>query len=83
MRRILESEKFKLLSIQADFPIELFLINENSNYWKDQSLGKAAHESRVTITNYLARTNIRRLVDYQEAAADLEFGRLLTAYVSR
>lgn len=82
LRSILESAGFKLLSIQADFPIELFLINENSNYWKNPELGKAAHESRVIITNYLAKKNISRLVDYQEAAAELEFGRQLTAYVS-
>jgi len=72
---------FQILSLQADYPIEQFLLNEHSNYWKNGALGKAAHISRVVCTNYLAEKNISRFVDYGEAAADLEFGRVLTAYV--
>ncbi|MDC0185810.1 class I SAM-dependent methyltransferase [Gammaproteobacteria bacterium] len=81
LKSLLESEGFNLLSLQADFPIELFLLNKHSNYWKNRSLGKDAHLTRVLVTNYMAETNIERMIDYQEAAADLEFGRLLTAYV--
>jgi len=71
----------EIVSLQADYPIEQFLLNENSNYWKDKSLGKAAHKVRVTCENYLAEKNIERFIDYCEAAADLEFGRGLIAYV--
>jgi SAM-dependent methyltransferase len=80
LKALLENQGFELLSLQADFPIEQFLINENSNYWKNRKLGKGAHLTRVIVTNYLAEKSLDRLIDYQEAAADLEFGRLLTAY---
>ena len=53
------------------------------NYWKNRALGKAAHLTRVVVTNYLSEINLNRLIDYREAAADLEFGRVLTAYVSK
>lgn len=79
---ILESTGFRVLSLQADFPIEQFLVNDHSNYWRDRSLGKGAHQARVLISNYLADQNLDRMIDYQEAAADLEFGRLLTAFVT-
>ena len=79
---LFKAEGFKLISLQSDFPIEQFLLNEHSNYWKNRSLGKGAHLTRVIITNYMADINIDRLIDYREAAADLEFGRVLTAYVS-
>lgn len=79
---LLEAEGFKLISLQTDFPIEQFLLNNHSNYWKNRSLGKEAHFTRVVVTNYLADINIDRMIDYREAAADLEFGRQLTAYVA-
>lgn len=81
LKSLLNNQGFNLLSLQADFPIEQFLINEHSNYWKDRKLGKGAHLTRVIVTNYLAEKSLDRMIDYQEAAADLEFGRSLTAYV--
>ena len=48
---------------------------------KKRKLGKGAHLTRVIVTNYLAEKSLDRMIDYQEAAADLDFGRLLTAYV--
>ena len=81
LKALLENQGFKLVSLQADFPIEQFLVNEHSNYWKNRKLGKEAHLTRVLVTNFLAQKSLDRLIDYQEAAADLEFGRSLTAYV--
>ena len=51
-------------------------------FYLNRSLGKKAHFTRVVVTNYLADINIDRMIDYREAAADLEFGRQLTAYVA-
>ncbi len=81
LKALLENQGFEIVSLQTDFPMEQFLINEHSNYWKNRKLGKGAHLTRVIVTNYLAEKSLDRLLDYQEAAADLEFGRLLTAYV--
>ena len=81
LKSLLDNQRFDLISLQADFPIEQFLINEHSNYWKDRKLGKGAHLTRVIVTNYLAEKSLDRMIDYQEVAADLEFGRSLIAYV--
>jgi hypothetical protein len=81
LKAVLENQGFEMVSLQADYPIEQFLVNEHSNYWKNRKLGKGAHLTRVLVTNFLARKSLDRLIDYQEAAADLEFGRVLTAYV--
>lgn len=77
----LESVGFEILSLQADYPIEQFLLNDNSNYWKKRELGRAAHLSRVICTNYLSEKNIEKYIDFRSVSAELEFGRLLTAYV--
>ena len=81
LKALLDNQGFELVSLQTDFPIEQFLINEHSNYWKNRKLGEGAHLTRIKVTNYLAEKSLDRLIDYQEAAASLEFGRSLTAYV--
>ncbi len=72
---------YELLSLQANFPIELFLANQHSNYWKDKTLGKSAHLTRVFCENHLIEKNISDYIQYTESAAKLGFGRELIAYV--
>lgn len=71
---------YEVISIQADFPIELFLANQHSNYWKDRSLGKGAHLTRVFCENHLIEKDTEAYIEYSEAAAKLGFGRELIAY---
>jgi len=71
---------YKLASLQADFPIEIFLANKHSNYWKERVLGKEAHLSRVFCENHLIEKNINDYIEYSKAAAQLGFGRQLIAY---
>ncbi len=80
LNNILEHCGYRILSLQADFPIELFLANPNSNYWKDRSLGKAAHLTRVFCENHLIENDINAYIEYSEAAGKLGFGRDLIAY---
>jgi 2-polyprenyl-3-methyl-5-hydroxy-6-metoxy-1,4-benzoquinol methylase len=77
-----ESLKFKILSVQCDFPIELFLTNPHSHYYNEKNLGKAAHHSRVLCTNYLIKTDIEAFINLSEAAAKLQFGRNVTIYLT-
>lgn len=72
---------YRLLSLQANFPIEVFLTNTHSNYWRDRSLGKQAHFSRVFCENFLINKNIDNYIRYAEASAALGFGRELIAYI--
>lgn len=73
---------YRLLSLQTNFPIEVFLTNSHSNYWQDRSLGKQAHFSRVFCENFLIGKNIDNYIRYAEASAALGFGRELIAYVT-
>ena len=80
LSNLLEHCGYEIVSLQADFPIELFLANPHSNYWRDRDLGKGAHLARVFCENYLIETDINAYIDYSEAGAKLGFGRCLTAY---
>jgi hypothetical protein len=71
---------YQVLSIQADFPIEVFLANSHSNYWRNRDLGNEAHKARVFCENYLIEKSVSDYVSYSEAQAKLGFGRELIAY---
>lgn len=76
-----EALGFKVYSSQCDFPIEVFLTNENSHYYNDRSQGKGAHKSRVLCTNYLVDQDIDAYICLSEAASKLQFGRDVCVYL--
>ncbi len=78
--KVLEFCGYQVLSIQADFPIEVFLANSHSNYWRNRDLGNEAHKARVFCENYLIEKSVSDYVSYSEAQAKLGFGRELIAY---
>jgi 2-polyprenyl-3-methyl-5-hydroxy-6-metoxy-1,4-benzoquinol methylase len=80
--RVLQHCGYEIRSMQADFPIELFLVNPHSNYAKDRKLGKGAHMTRIFCENFLIGKDTDAYLRYSEAAAELGFGRDLTVYAS-
>lgn len=73
---------FRVRSFQADFPIEIFLVNPHSNYARNRELGKGAHNARVAIQNFLMSTDIDGYIKYAESAGNLGFGRDLVVYAT-
>ena len=65
----------------ADFPVDIFLMNDHSNYIKDCTKGKQAHYARVYTMNLLAETDIEETVDAFLHFGNLGFGRDLTAFM--
>lgn len=82
LKQTFEKLGFKILSIQADFPIEVFQLNEHSNYTKNKALGKEAHMARLRASNYLMAKSLPLYKQYSEIAAELEYGRQLTVYAA-
>jgi hypothetical protein len=79
---LLQDQGYEVISLQCNFPIEVFLLNEHSNYAMDRSKGKAAHVARIRAENFLVDAGLDAYVAYAEAAARLGFGRELIAYAS-
>ena len=80
LKNLLTQCNLKILSLQADFPIEVFLANPNSNYVEQPKLGKGAHNARIAIQNFLIQTDLDSYIDYSESAGRLGFGRDLIIY---
>jgi 2-polyprenyl-3-methyl-5-hydroxy-6-metoxy-1,4-benzoquinol methylase len=82
LKRLLLEMGFTIKTMMADFPIEMFLFNEHSNYWKDRAKGKQAHMTRVCLDNFLVAQGLDRYINYMAAAADCCFGRCVHAYLT-
>ncbi len=67
--------------ILADFPIDIFLMNDHSNYVKNKSKGKQAHLARVSIMNFLYDQNLEQTVGALLKFGQLGFGRDLTVFL--
>ncbi len=77
---VLEATGFKVVNMLADFPIELFLTNEHSNYIIDSSKGKAAHASRVMISKLIYQRGLDKYIKWSEGIAAAGIGRTCIAF---
>lgn len=64
----------------ADYPIDLHLLNENTNYSKDKSKGKSCHLSRIATDNLLHSISTEKTVALYKVYADLGMGRQIIGF---
>jgi SAM-dependent methyltransferase len=81
-RAVLENRGFKIVELIAGFPIEIFLFNEHSNYWKDRKKGRQAHMTRVHVDNFLMDQGIDKYIRMMSASAECNFGRAIIAFAA-
>ena len=77
---LLEAVGFEVVETLADFPIEWFIANSNSNYHLNPEKGKGAHQARVLITRFLASQDMPKFAEFCRATASLDIGRDLITY---
>jgi 2-polyprenyl-3-methyl-5-hydroxy-6-metoxy-1,4-benzoquinol methylase len=70
-----------LLTI-SDYPIDLLLLNENTNYSKDKSKGRSCHLQRIRTENLLNSISTEKTVALHKAYADLGLGRQIIGFYS-
>lgn len=71
----LEAQGLEIVSRQAGFPIEQFLINKHSNYFHNKNVGKEAHLTRCKVSNFLINQDLDAYITLRESYASLSFGR--------
>ena len=79
----LSSLGFVIKSIVADNPIDLNLLNDNSNYIEDRSKGKKTHLFKVRVDNFLASIDEGKLLSIYEILGSMGVGRNLYYYCQR
>lgn len=80
LRRTAEATDWDCLAIQGDFPIDLFLAHEGSNYVADRSRGAQAHRARLMLERLIGQAGIEASNRFYAALVDVGFGRNLTAF---
>lgn len=83
LTRLLTSQGWQVVDLLATFPIDLFLLNPDSNYEQDPSHGRACHLAAVAFELMLGRSSPDALSDFRRSCARAGVGRDLIAYASR
>lgn len=66
---------FEIISSQAGYPVETFLLVEETNYYKNPEIGKKVHKARVVLSNHLRSADLESYINFRESMAALGFGR--------
>ena len=69
---------FEIVDSFGDFPIEMFLFHEGSNYAHDASKGKSAHNARITLDLLLAERGIKPYHNFCQSMTACGIGRNVT-----
>ena len=73
---------WKSLELVGDIPVDWFLFHSGSNYIRDQTLGKSAHNARVQIENMIHKQPVEDVNKFWSAAARIGIGRSITIFCS-
>ncbi len=75
-----ESTGFKTHKVVANFPIDYFLANPDTNYVKVRSRGKNCYRASVWLENFQCGISVEKTIRLYEALADLGAGRQICGY---
>lgn len=71
---------WECLYTMGDFPIELNLFNENTNYVEDRSKGKSCHWVRIVIENLLHSISIEKTNELYSILSMMGWGRQIIGF---
>lgn len=81
LKAVAQYTDWNCVQLLGDFPIDWLLFHPGSNYVRDPSQGRAAHQARVQIENLIHSQPIELNVEFWAAAGRLGVGRNLTAFL--
>lgn len=80
LSNLLKGLGYEIVISMGEFPIELYISNESSNYVKNKELGKFAHKSRIEVDNFLFNQGLEKYINYYKASADIGLTRQVVIY---
>ena len=76
-------KKNKLISLMTTFPIEKFLLDSDTDYYKNKKFGKIAQRLRIKFTNKISEKIDKKIINYMEATAELGIGRTIFLIIKK
>jgi 2-polyprenyl-3-methyl-5-hydroxy-6-metoxy-1,4-benzoquinol methylase len=80
LKAVLKSFDYQTVELLGTFPIELFLLNEKSNYSANPSVGPFAHQARVNFELSLFNSSIDNFISFRRGCGLSGVCRELIAY---
>jgi len=80
LRNLMEACDFFEVNVQGDFPIDLFLFNENTNYIVKPNVGKSCHSARLEMENLFHKLSASCAIEMYEAMGEMGIGRQITGF---
>ena len=78
LKSLLDKSQFKFVDGIADFPIEWFLSNKQSNYAINAQLGKEAHHARVYLECLINTGDTNKAAQFWRSLFEIVRGRSIT-----
>lgn len=78
--KFMENSGWKTGRIISDYPIDLQLLHQETNYIRNKSAGKAVHLARVEAENFLHELGPAKVNRFYESLAETGLGRQLTGF---
>lgn len=66
--------------LMSDYPIDLNLLNPNTNYVDEPTRGKSCHQARVDIENLLSSISVTKLNNLYKLLAEMGLGRNIVSF---
>ena len=82
MENLLADKGYRVEAVVADNPVDLNLMNKNSNYIREPGKGKNIHYFRVDTDNFLASISEEKLLDLYRVLGAMGVGRDLNYFCS-
>ena len=71
-------KEFKCLSLFTNFPVDILLLNDHTNYYNNKPFGKIAYEIFRSVEK-INKKDFNKYIKLGEAQAELNIGRTITA----
>lgn len=62
------------------YPIDFNLVNQNTNYIRDKTLGKSCHVARIELENLIYSISFEKAINYGRSLAELGLGRDIVSF---
>ena len=80
LNNLLSSSGYQTIDFISDYPIDINLLNPNTNYVKDRTKGKSCHRERISFENLIHQRSMDDVLDSYRACAQLGLGRQITGF---
>jgi len=80
LTKLFHQNHFNMVQLSTDFPIDINLLNEDTNYYLNKNKGRNVHIARIEFENLLNSIDIIKTNQLYATLAELGVGRNIIAY---